>query len=176
MAGEAPAAAGCKNTYLLPGLRIRSALRRWARAPAPGAPPFRAPLPPPRGPAAPSAPPPTPFECARARAPSRRRLSRARACALAARTRARSGGCRGAVRLSRKRRPAGAACGQSSPPRGARVSRPRVTGSQVRSPGGGCRPRSHRTTLGAFSHDAQRTAARSVLRGFCLPSLPCALP
>lgn len=66
-AGEAPAAAGCKNTYLLPGLRIRSALRRWARAPAPGAPPLRAPLPPPRGPAAPSAPPPTPFERARAR-------------------------------------------------------------------------------------------------------------
>ena len=123
-AGEAPAAAGCKNTYLLPELRIRSALQRRARAPAPGA-PLSAP-PPPRPLAAPPLPPPLrpPRSSARARAfgtaalPGPRLRSR---CPLPLPL-ARSGGCRGAARLSRKLRPAGAACGQSPPAKGKRAS------------------------------------------------------
>lgn len=87
-AGEAPAAAGCKNTYLLPELRIRSALQRRARAPAPGA-PLSAPPPAPSRPRRSLRPSAHPAR-ARAHALSGRRLSRARACALAARSRSRS--------------------------------------------------------------------------------------
>lgn len=131
-AGEAPATAGCEDTYLLPGLGIRSALQRhWPRLALRRLPS----APPPRPLAAPPLPPP--LRPPRSGARSGRARDLAPPACLGPRLRprlppsARAGGCGGAARLSRKRRPwraglvAGAGQGAGSrPPPGPERSAP----------------------------------------------------
>lgn len=131
VAGEAPATAGCGDTYLLPGLGIRSALqRRRPRLALPGLP----------------SPPPRPLAAPRLRgflrSSAHRARGRARGPAPAAGPgprlrprllfrRARPGSCGAAARLSRKPAPsAGRAGGQREPGRGRGLGTRRAPGPE----------------------------------------------